>query len=192
MAALAAQQAELAVLLGSLRAQDWDLSTRCEGWSVADVVLHLTQTDEMALGSATGRFDEALRRLTGGLASAGSVDEGAALMIGREHGLPVDVLFDRWERNTAALVQALDGMDLSTRVPWVAGQLSARTLATGPAGVEDRALCLLVGRTGPPRTGGVPPDRAGRWSVGRRPGGGGGDHYHRPGLRTMRGGGPAA
>lgn len=43
---------------------------------------------------------------------------------------PVTELLGRWTSTTARLVELLDGMDLSTRVTWVAGELSARTLAT--------------------------------------------------------------
>jgi uncharacterized protein (TIGR03084 family) len=130
VAALVAQQAELGAILDGLSEADWTLPTRCDGWDVADVVLHLTQTDEMAIGSATGRFDQVLGALTGRQTLAGSVDEGAAAMVEGERGLAVDRLLHRWHSNTEELVGVLDSMDLSTRVAWVAGQLSARTLAT--------------------------------------------------------------
>ncbi len=71
LAALAEQHAELDALLSSLDDAGWQRPTRCEGWTVADVVLHLAQTDEMALGSAQDRFAEQLARLTEGLAAAG-------------------------------------------------------------------------------------------------------------------------
>jgi uncharacterized protein (TIGR03083 family) len=47
IAALDEQQAELDGLLVALVAlddSDWATPTRCPGWSVADVVLHLAQT----------------------------------------------------------------------------------------------------------------------------------------------------
>jgi uncharacterized protein (TIGR03084 family) len=128
--ALAAQQAELAGLLGNLSGPDWHAATRCEGWDVADVVLHLAQTDELAMGSAAGRFAEVTTALADGLGSAASIDEGAALMVARERGLPETELLARWSTGAARLLDALDTMDLSTRVTWVAGDLSARTLAT--------------------------------------------------------------
>jgi uncharacterized protein (TIGR03084 family) len=51
-------------------------------------------------------------------------------MVERERGLPSDELADRWSIGAGRLIAVLDGMDLSTRVTWVAGELSARTLAT--------------------------------------------------------------
>ena len=58
LTALEEQHAELADLLDRLTADDWKRPTRCEGWTVADVVLHLAQTDELALASVQGRLGE--------------------------------------------------------------------------------------------------------------------------------------
>ena len=44
--ALADQQAELTDILGGLDDADWQRPSRCEGWTVADVVLHLAQTND--------------------------------------------------------------------------------------------------------------------------------------------------
>ena len=56
MAALAAQQDELSSIVTSLDEAGWQHASRCEGWSVADVVLHLAQTNEMATASLQGRL----------------------------------------------------------------------------------------------------------------------------------------
>src|SRR5580692_6483302 len=128
--ALADQHAELAGLLTNLAEPGWHAATRCAGWDVADAVLHLAQTDDMAIGSATGRFAELTATLAEGLPAAASIDEGAALMVARERGLTSSELLARWSTGTARLLDALNAIDLSTRVTWVAGDLSARTLAT--------------------------------------------------------------
>ncbi len=128
--ALAAQQAELAELLGDLAESRWHAPSRCEGWDVADVVLHLAQTDELAIGSATGRFTAVTAELADGLPAAASVDDGASLMVARQRGVPTADLLERWSTGAGRLLELLDVMDLSTRVTWVAGELSARTLAT--------------------------------------------------------------
>ena len=85
---LAAQQSELAGLLGDLPDPGWAAPTRCEGWDVADVVLHLAQTDELAVGSATGRFEEAAGALSRGTGGAVAIDDGAAMMVELERGVP--------------------------------------------------------------------------------------------------------
>lgn len=130
LTALGEQHAELAGVLDTLGDSEWQRPTRCEGWSVVDVVLHLAQTDELALASAQGRFDEGLDVLAGGLAPQGNVDDGAAAMVARERGLPTAVLVERWQTGALALREALDACDPHQRVRWVAGELSAPTLAT--------------------------------------------------------------
>jgi uncharacterized protein (TIGR03084 family) len=131
VAALATQQDELSGLLDGLSDAGWHAPTRCVGWDVADVVLHLAQTDEMAIGSATGRVTAVAAELEEGVwPAAASVDDAAALMVERERGLSTAELLFRWSSGAARLLDVLDGMDLSARVTWVAGELSARTLAT--------------------------------------------------------------
>jgi uncharacterized protein (TIGR03084 family) len=130
VAALGGQQRELADLLAGLDENQWRAPTRCVGWDVADVVLHLAQTDDMAIASATGRFPQHLEAVAGRLGPAETVDAGAALMVESERGLPAAALRSRWSAGATRLLEVLDAMDLSTRVAWVAGELSARTLAT--------------------------------------------------------------
>jgi len=128
--ALAEQQDELSMLLRGLDARGWERPSRCEGWSVADVVLHVAQTNEMAIGSAQGRFGTAMAQLTDGLEPAADIDEGADLMVQRDRGLSPDAILERFEAGGRELVELLRASDPHRRVPWVAGELSIRTLAT--------------------------------------------------------------
>lgn len=127
---LSAQHAQLRGILEGLENDQWRASTRCEGWDVADVVVHLAQSDEMAIGSAQGRYGEVLAGLTEGLQPTGSIDAGVAAMVARQKDFPVSELRDRWSRAASHLVEVFDGMDLSARVVWVTGELSARSMAT--------------------------------------------------------------
>jgi uncharacterized protein (TIGR03084 family) len=97
---------------------------------VSDVVLHLAQSDEMAIASATGGWGGVDSERTTAWSHASSVDEGVAVMVARERGAPAADLLARWSTSAKQLVDVLDSMDLSERVTWVAGELSARTLAT--------------------------------------------------------------
>jgi uncharacterized protein (TIGR03084 family) len=121
MAALAEQQDELAGLLASMAPDGWRRPTRCEGWVVADVILHLAQTNDFAIASAERRLDR-----WGG----GDVDAAAAAAVESERGLPDAALQQRWLASTQALRDALDKCDPHDRLSWVAGTLSAHTLAT--------------------------------------------------------------
>ena len=128
--ALAEQHAELYRLVADLDEAQWQRPSRCEGWSVADVVLHLSQTDELAIGSASGQFSEALGTLAHGIGPPGNVDDGADLMVARDRGQPGSAVLQRWKTGSDHLRALLGATDPHARVVWVAGELSARTLAT--------------------------------------------------------------
>lgn len=127
--ALAVQHRDLEAILAGLDGEQWKRPTRCPGWDVADVVLHLAQTDEMALASLADRMPDFLAGQMGREGPA-TVDEGAAVMVARERGQPAEVLFKRWRASSDRLEQVLQQADGHRRVQWVAGQLSVRTLAT--------------------------------------------------------------
>jgi uncharacterized protein (TIGR03084 family) len=124
VAALAAQHAELASLLDD---DAWARPSRCEGWSVADVVLHLAQTNEMAQSSLDGTFGQWAK---GFPTDARDVDDGADRLVARERGMPVEVLRRRWLDGAARMCDSFRAIDPSARVQWVAGTMAARTLAT--------------------------------------------------------------
>ncbi|MGA8724121.1 MAG: maleylpyruvate isomerase family mycothiol-dependent enzyme [Acidimicrobiales bacterium] len=158
LADLDAEHRDLERLLRGLSPDQWAAPTRCPGWDVADVVLHLSQTDEMAVASLTDGPSGPRPSWTEELAGVDSVDDGAALLVARERGLPNEVLLERWVSGAATLVELLDGRDLSTRVTWVTGQLSARTLATtrlAEAWIHggDVAAALGISRTPTDRLG---------------------------------------
>lgn len=129
--ALTAQHAELEGFLAPLAQDGWERpAPRCPGWSIADVVLHLAQTDEMALGSVRGQLPEVLGALTAGLAPTASIDDGAGAMVAAQRGGPAPAVHERWHSGADALCAALTAADPSARVQWVAGAMAVRTLAT--------------------------------------------------------------
>ena len=130
VSALAEQQAELRELLADLDARDWDKPSPCEGWTVSDVVLHVAQTNEMAIASAQGRFADFLIEVGRNVGPAADVDDGAARMVAKERGLPGDAVRGRYVDGASKLLQLLDAGDPHARVQWVAGELSLRTLTT--------------------------------------------------------------
>ncbi len=128
--ALAEQHAETASLVHGLADDDADRATRCTGWSVTDVLLHLAQSDEFAIASLTGTFGGAVTDGADDRGDGVSVDDLMAGLVARERGAPFGDVLERWSTSTSRLREELADMDLSVRVPWVAGELSARTLAT--------------------------------------------------------------
>ena len=137
LAALAEQHAELGELLAVLDEHDWTRDTPCEGWTVADVVVHLAQTDELAIGSVRGRFDEAIVELAGDIGFADSIDAGADLMVMRDRDQSIAAVHDRWRRDADTLRGLLADRDLHDRVTWVAGRV------VGPHARDDAARGVL-------------------------------------------------
>lgn len=131
LSALADQHAELDGAVATLSDQEWATPTpRCPGWVVSDVVLHLSQTDEMALASLEGRFHESLEVLAGGIEGVATVDDGAGALVASQRGAAPHAVLERWRRASAGVRHALASTDPSDRVQWVAGEMAAQTLAT--------------------------------------------------------------
>ena len=85
---LVAQQAELAGLLASLDDDGWARPSRCAGWSIADVVLHIAQTNEMAIASCDGRFDDQTGTPLTGLFL---IDRKQTVLMNPRNGFPAPV-----------------------------------------------------------------------------------------------------
>lgn len=131
VAALSEQHAELSALLSGLDEPAWTTPTpSCPGWTIADVVVHLAQTDELASASARGSFDDGFSELFRGDGGTNNVDEAAEMMVVHERGQTGATLLERWRTNADEMRQVFAVTDPHARVQWVSGELSARTLAT--------------------------------------------------------------
>lgn len=128
LADLAAQHEELWGLLAALDESQWQLPSPCEGWDVADVVLHLHQTDLLGLASLRG---DLARDIEDFLRAGGdnSVDDAAAASVVHARGPSGAETGVQWRESAAELRAAFDTVASSARLQWVVGQLSARTLA---------------------------------------------------------------
>ena len=122
---LAAEEQELEKVLSGLSEEDAQTASSCPGWTIADVVLHLAQTQEMVVTSIKGgdgpSFD-------GGGAS--TVDELMDRWVESERGAAFGELRERWSRACAAALDALRNADPAETFTWAAAPLKARTLAT--------------------------------------------------------------
>ena len=113
---LAAEQERLEKILLGLDEAQWMSPSGAKGWTIADVVLHLAQSEEGVEATA------AHRRLSAGLgAVAGdAMDERAA---------PA-VVFARWQRARQAGLAAIRAADPDQPLEWVTGPVKPATLAT--------------------------------------------------------------
>lgn len=127
--ALAAQQAELIALVDGLPAASLLSASRCDGWTVADVLLHLAQTNEMAVASVEGRLPAYVDAVAASIPAAGDIDAWAGALVDAERAEPGRSR-DRYVASAASQLSAFEAVDPGRRVLWVAGEMAARTLAT--------------------------------------------------------------
>ena len=122
---LAAEQERLEKILAGLDEAQWRTASAAEGWTVADVVLHLAQSDEAAAATAThGTLRGGLDRVAGD-----TTDERAANAVRNERAAPAEI-FDRWQRARQAAMTAMRAADPDRPVQWMVGTIKPATLAT--------------------------------------------------------------
>lgn len=120
---LIAEQDRLETILGGLDDQAWRSPSGAPGWSVADVVLHLAQTEEGVVATASRTGEPGTWR------SGESVDDQVERMVQAQRDAP-PVIFERWRAARRAAVAALRGADPDVRLAWAAAPLKPATLAT--------------------------------------------------------------
>jgi hypothetical protein len=94
---LVAEAVRLDSILSLLTEEQWLADSAADGWSVADVVLHLAQGDEGVVASTGGAGPRE------GATRDGTVDEWAARMVDAERAAPAEV-FLRWRQSRDAAV----------------------------------------------------------------------------------------
>ena len=121
------EQDALAALLAKLSTADWLAGSRCDGWSVADVVLHLAQSEEVVVmtvaAAAEGESGPDWRP------SGGTVEEAMETRVRQERATPSEI-HQRWQTARRKAVTALRTADPKVPVRWVEGVLKPPTLAT--------------------------------------------------------------
>jgi len=142
---LATEQERLEKILLGLDEAQWLSPSGAAGWTIADVVLHLAQSEEGVEATATHG------QLRGGVGAAAgdTIDERAAQAVRAERAAPAQV-FARWQQARQAGLAAVRAADPDQPLQWVAGPMKPATLATtrlaehwahglditGPLGVE--------------------------------------------------------
>ncbi|BEL05089.1 TIGR03084 family metal-binding protein [Actinoplanes sichuanensis] len=121
---LEAEQRQLETVLARLGPDDWKTPSAAEGWTIADVLLHLAQTEEAVVATAGGQGDPVRWHELGA-----TVDEAMGALVEAERGDGPEIL-DRWRAARRASVTALRAADQTQPVRWVATPLKPRTLAT--------------------------------------------------------------
>jgi uncharacterized protein (TIGR03084 family) len=117
-----AEASRLEGILRQLSEAQWLTESGAAGWSVADVILHLAQSDEAVVASAAGANPREANPVS-------TVDEWAAQMVDAERAEPMSV-FARWQRARDAAADAMRAADPKTPLHWMTGVLKPATLAT--------------------------------------------------------------
>jgi uncharacterized protein (TIGR03084 family) len=120
---LDAEESQLAAMLASLSDAQWVLPSSAAGWSVADVVLHLAQTEEAIALSASTAGEAAWRDRGDG------VDDMVEQWVRSERAQPIEIL-ERWEVARGCALAVLRAADPERKMLWAAAPLKPATLAT--------------------------------------------------------------
>ena len=120
---LEAEQDRLEGILSGLTAAQWTGPSAAPGWTVADVVLHLAQSEEAVAASAAGE------NLRAGASPGATVDQIMDDLVRAQRDEP-SVIFQRWRTARRAAVSALRAADPGQPLSWVEAPLKPATLAT--------------------------------------------------------------
>src|SRR6266516_411387 len=121
---LEAEQDRLAGILDRLDAAAWATESGAAGWTVADVVLHLAQTEEAVVtATAPGGGGDYWAR------GDGTLDEVMDRRVRAERAAP-EIVFRCWQTARRAALAALRTADPHRPLPWAATPLKPRALAT--------------------------------------------------------------
>jgi uncharacterized protein (TIGR03084 family) len=122
---LAAEEERLEKILSGLDEVQWGSASGAQGWTIADVVLHLAQSEEAAAATAShGTLRGALGTVPGD-----TTDERADAAVRAERAAPAEV-FARWQRARQASLAAMRAADPDKPVQWMVGTIKPATLAT--------------------------------------------------------------
>lgn len=120
---LEAEEERLQDILAGLDDKQWATESGAPGWSVADVVLHLAQSEEGVVATVTGVGMDA--RPAAGV----SVDDQMARLVESQRDAP-DRIFLRWRTARVAALAELRAADPGKQLRWIEAPLKPPTLAT--------------------------------------------------------------
>ncbi|MFE7068849.1 maleylpyruvate isomerase family mycothiol-dependent enzyme [Streptomyces sp. NPDC057620] len=149
LADLADEQREFAALLGTLQDADWPRPSAADGWTVADQVAHLADTEEVAADTLA----DGPRAFTRTVPRYATAEDFTAAGCRRGDGLPPGDLTAWWDRAAARTRRLLAERAPEDRVAWGFGMntetfVAARLMEHWAHGLDIRdALGLPVDET---------------------------------------------
>jgi uncharacterized protein (TIGR03084 family) len=122
---LEAEEADLDAVVAALPPPSWDVATPAAGWAIRDEIAHLAMGERLAALAASDpeAFGRRLGELLSDLAAVQRDHDAAA-------SAEPEQLLGSWRAERAGLLAALRAHDASDRIPWITGDMSARSFAT--------------------------------------------------------------
>jgi uncharacterized protein (TIGR03084 family) len=121
---LVAEQQALDQFLQRINERQWILPTSAPGWSIKDTVSHLAYTERFAAQVLEKGASVVTK------AKIKDMDAWTALGIAEGREMRYQQVIEWWRNSRADVVDALSRMEGTDRVPWVAGDMSARAFGT--------------------------------------------------------------
>jgi len=122
---LVAEQQQLDQFLQTLRVRQWPLETAAAGWSIQDTVSHLAYTEALAAEV----IEQGEKRLKA--EKIKDIDEWTERGAEQGRGRRYQEIIEWWRFGRADVVEALSRMSATDRIPWIHGDMSARSFAVG-------------------------------------------------------------
>jgi uncharacterized protein (TIGR03084 family) len=120
---LEAEYASLDAVLRGLSTGQWTSPSAAAGWTIADVLLHLAQTEEFTTSAVSADTPPDWARF------GDNVDDAMDALVKASPAPPAEILA-RWQAAGTASLAALRNADPDRPVRWVASSIKPRTLAT--------------------------------------------------------------
>lgn len=123
---LVAEQQQLDQFLQTLRDRQWPTPTPAKGWTIQDTVSHLAHVESFAAEVLEQGADRVAREDV----DVANLDEWTARGVEQGRGRRHQEIIEWWRFGRADVVEALSRMVATDRVPWIYGDMSARSFAT--------------------------------------------------------------
>ncbi|MBO2449438.1 maleylpyruvate isomerase family mycothiol-dependent enzyme [Actinomadura barringtoniae] len=121
---LAAEYAALDSVLSGLTPDLWARPSLADGWSVADVILHLAQSEELVLASVSSQAQHNFRD------GDNDLDDVMDRAVASERGASGADILARWRKASSEVHATLSACPPGEKIAWATVPLPPRTLAT--------------------------------------------------------------
>ncbi len=121
---LVAEQQHLDQFLQTLRDRQWETPTPAQGWTIQDTVSHLAYTEAFAAEVLEQGEDRLIAE------NITATDAWTQIGVEQGRGRRHQEIIEWWRFGRADVVDALSRMLGSERIPWLYGNMSARSFAS--------------------------------------------------------------